>query len=148
MLALLVLSVRGMAPLKLSGKAVGAAIFVGLLSALITYTIQSRTVPEGKYNTFAQCLTEKNVVMYGSITCSYCAQQRAMFGSAFKYIKEIECDPRNPNPETELCVQKNIQGTPTWIEEDAEGKDIYRFPAGVIELEDLALVSGCSLPEK
>ncbi|MEK7555067.1 MAG: vitamin K epoxide reductase family protein [Patescibacteria group bacterium] len=148
MIALLVPAFRGMEYRKLSGKAVGMAVFVGLLLAFITYAIQSRTVPEGKYDTFAQCLTEKSFVVYGSATCSYCATQRAMFGSAFQFIKEIECNPRNPHPETQLCIDKNIEGTPTWIQEDASGKDVYRFPAGVVELDELSRVSGCALPEK
>ena len=146
MVAVVALSIRGMNPLKLSGRAVGAAVFIGLLSAFITYAIQSRTVPEGKYDTFAQCLTDRRVIMYGSITCSYCATQRAMFGSAFEYAREIECNPRNPNPQTQLCIDKNIEGTPTWIQEDENGNDVYRFPAGVVELEDLSRVSGCPLP--
>jgi hypothetical protein len=146
MIAILTLSIRGMETLKLSGKTVGTAILIGIFSAFVMYTVQSRTIPEGKYDSFAQCLTNKNFVMYGSITCSYCAVQRAMFGSAFEYINEIECHPRNPHPQTELCVAKDIKGTPTWIEEDESGKDIHRFPAGVVSLEELSRVSGCALP--
>lgn len=146
MVILLVLSLKGMDGMRLSKKAVWTAIVVGIFLAFITFAVQSRTVPEGKYNEFAQCLSDKGFIVYGSATCSYCATQRAMFGSAFKKITEIECNPRNPHPQTQLCVDKDIKGTPTWIQEDAEGKDVYRFPAGVVSLEELSRVSGCTLP--
>ncbi len=97
----------------------------------------------GEYDTFAQCLYDSGLRMYGSATCSFCAKQRALFGPSFRFIREIECDPRNPLPQTERCIAKNITGTPTWIKEDAGGNDVYRFPAGVVALEDLSTVSGC-----
>ncbi len=147
MIAVLALALRGMGSMKLTGKTVATAVFVGLFSAYIMYIVQARTIPDGKYDEFAQCLTDTGFVMYGSATCSYCAVQRAMFGNAFEKIEEIECHPRNPNPQTELCVEKNIEGTPTWIQEDESGADVHRFPAGVVSLEELSRVSGCALPE-
>jgi len=147
MVAILALAIWGMKPLKLSGKIVGMAVIIGLLSGFITYLIQSRTVPDGTYDEFAQCLTEKGFIMYGSVTCSYCAAQRAKFGSAFEYITEIECNPRNPNPQTQLCFDKKVEGTPTWIQEDESGEIVRRFPTGVVEFKELSRVSGCALPQ-
>ncbi len=120
-----------------------------ILAAGALYWVGSRTGPEeataGEYDTFAQCLANAGMIVYGSATCKFCAQQRMMFGSSYRFIKEIECDPRNPHPEAELCIQKNIKGTPTWMREDANKNELYRFEAGVQQFERLAEVSGCPL---
>lgn len=102
--------------------------------------------PIGVYDEFAQCLYDSGMRMYGSATCSFCARQRNLFGDSFEYVKEIECDPRNPNSEAERCIAKNISKTPTWVLEDVDGNDVYRFDAGVVSLEKLSEVSGCPLP--
>lgn len=126
---------------------VGALIAAMLLGGL-TYLMQkSGGVPPGTYDTFAQCLTENNLVMYGSQGCSFCAKQRAMFGDSFQYVTEIECDPRfeEHNPRPELCVRKNIEHTPTWILEDDEGNTLEAMEPGVLSLEELSELSGCKL---
>jgi hypothetical protein len=61
---------------------------------------------------FAKCLTAKGLTMYGAVWCPHCQDQKALFGDSFKYIKYVEC-PDN----TQLCIDKNIQGYPTWIME-------------------------------
>ncbi len=91
----------------------------------------------------AVCLSGKGVVMYGSITCSACRAQRKAFGDAFSHIKEIECNPHAPNTHAELCIEKNIQKTPTWIMEK-DGKETKRIE-GYQLLEDLASFAGCAM---
>ncbi len=123
-------------------------VLVLLFVAVGAYFFSARNFKEaiaGEYDTFAQCLYNSGMRMYGSVTCKFCAQQRAMFGDSFRFIREIECDPRNPLPQTELCISKKITATPTWIFEDANGKDVTRFSPGVQSLEKLSEVSGCPL---
>lgn len=103
------------------------------------------TVMAGEYDTFAQCLTESNLLMYGSVTCGVCKKQRKAFGNSFQFINEIECVPSNENAQTELCITKNISHTPTWILEDEDGNDVVRFDAGFQKLEELSEASGCPL---
>jgi uncharacterized membrane protein len=124
------------------------AIILALLFAGFTYLLQNRSIPKKEYNSFAQCLTENGYLMYGSVTCSFCARQRALFGNSFEYITEIECDPRNPNDEAERCISKEVERTPTWFIEDKNGNTIKRFEAGVISLEDLSKLSNCPLLEE
>lgn len=100
---------------------------------------------KGEYDTFAQCLYESGMRMYGSVTCSVCNRQRKAFGASFEHVHEVECDPRNPNSETERCIAKDITHTPTWILEDNEGNDITRLSSGFKNLETLSDVSGCEL---
>ena len=66
------------------------------------------------YANFAQCLTEKNITMYGTFECHFCAMQKEEFGSNFAYVNYVECDPDGPNSQAELCKQKEITGYPTW----------------------------------
>ena len=61
---------------------------------------------------FAKCLTEKGWAMYGAVWCSHCKAQKELFGSSFQYIKYVEC-PDN----TQLCLDKGINGFPTWLVE-------------------------------
>jgi uncharacterized membrane protein len=147
MVAIIGISIWALRPDTLSRSlAITAVIFAGVL-AFITYTMQTGAIPSGKYDTFAQCIYEKGFRMYGSATCVFCARQRALFGDSVEYIKEIECDPRNADNESERCITKNVERTPTWIIEDTEGNDIKRFEPGVLSLETLSVESGCVLPQ-
>ena len=40
---------------------------------------------------FAQCLTDKWVVLYGTTTCPYCQKQKELFGDSFKKINFVDC---------------------------------------------------------
>lgn len=100
---------------------------------------------DGEYDTFAQCLYDSGLRMYGSIKCSFCARQRSLFENSFEYIREIECDPRVEGNEAERCIGKDISHTPTWILEDEDGNDVFRFESGIQTLEKLSEVSGCPL---
>ncbi|OGE38146.1 hypothetical protein A3B45_05040 [Candidatus Daviesbacteria bacterium RIFCSPLOWO2_01_FULL_39_12] len=94
-------------------------------------------------NAFAQCLSEKGVKMYGSYICSACAAQKKGLGEAYQYIDYVECHPNGPNPQTDLCLKRNITKTPTWILEK-DGAVVKRLE-GFQSHEDLASFSGCKL---
>ncbi len=85
-------------------------------------------------DTFAQCLAEKKITMYGAAWCTHCQKEKAGFGSSFKYVPYVEC-PDN----TQLCLDKGINGYPTWITADGVK---YEGEQGV---EKLASITGCSL---
>jgi hypothetical protein len=92
----------------------------------------------GLYNTFAQCLTDKGAVMYGAAWCAHCKEQKAAFGESFNIIKYVEC-PDN----TQLCIDKGIQGYPTWLigtSTKLEGFDKNKT------MKELSDVTGCPLP--
>ena len=93
------------------------------------------------YDELAQCITAKGINMYGSFRCGFCAKQRALFGDSFQYINEIECHPQGKNAQTELCLEKKIEGTPTWILEP-NGTEIKRY-LGLRSIEELKEFSGC-----
>jgi len=91
----------------------------------------------------AQCLTEKGVNMYGSFRCGVCAQTRSMFGDAFEYVKEIECHPDGKNSQWQLCLDKSIKGTPTWVLEP-NGVEQKRYK-GFLNADELREFSGCQV---
>lgn len=120
---------------------VSIAIVAG---AYISYTYSRDSRPENLVSTdtsqslsldsFAQCLAEKKVTMYGAEWCSHCKKQKALFGSSFSYVPYVEC-PDN----IQMCLTKGIQGYPTWI-----GPDGVLY-VGEQKLSFLAEISGCSI---
>ncbi|MHA1852452.1 MAG: glutaredoxin family protein [Candidatus Heimdallarchaeaceae archaeon] len=86
-----------------------------------------------KLEVFAQCLSDKGIVMYGSKYCSHCENQKALFGDAFKYINYVEC---TENKQT--CIEKGIMYVPAWI---INGEKY----TGEMSLERLSELSGCEL---
>jgi uncharacterized membrane protein len=89
----------------------------------------------------AKCITEKGVNMYGSFRCGVCAKTRTMFGEAFEHINEIECHPQGENAQTELCLEKGIDKTPTWILEPNGVEKDRRI--GFMSVNELAVFAGC-----
>jgi len=89
----------------------------------------------GKYDSFAQCLTEKNVKMYGTDWCSYCQNQKKAFGSSFQYINYTDCDKYRQE-----CLDAGVEGYPTWI----INGDKY---SGEQTLYRLASLTNCSLEQ-
>jgi hypothetical protein len=90
------------------------------------------------YDSFAQCLTQKGVKMYGAFWCPHCSDQKALFGSSVQYIDYVECSNKDRS-QNELCVSLGIKVYPTW--EFADGKLIE----GNLEISQLAAFSQCAV---
>jgi glutaredoxin len=116
------LIVVGVAVVALAAIAIGYKAFTGMSVAT-----------GSNYDNFAKCLTEKGVVMYGSVTCPHCQNQKKVFGESFKYISYIECS-ENPTQ----CSENGVQFVPTW---SIDGK-LY---TGEKTIEELSSLSGCEL---
>ena len=87
-------------------------------------------------DSFAQCLAQKEVTMYGADWCPYCQNEKKLFGDSFRLVPYVEC-PADP----QRCLQVGIKGYPTWVFPD--GKKL----AGEQGLEKLSQESGCQLPQ-
>ncbi len=109
---------------------------------LIPVVIFSMLVPE-KQDTeeLTKCLTEKGVNLYSSFRCGHCRQQEELFGESFQYINMIECHPDAEETQYQLCLEKKISGTPTWIMEP-EGNELKRN-SGYMTVDELKEWSGC-----
>lgn len=81
----------------------------------------------------ASCLTENGAVMYGTLWCPHCNEQKKLFGSAFENIVFVDCDKN-----TNACMDANVRAYPTWIINDTQ----Y---TGTQQLYNLAKISGCEL---
>ncbi|MBI2138989.1 hypothetical protein HYU13_05335 [Candidatus Woesearchaeota archaeon] len=75
----------------------------------------------GKWDKFADCLTEKGMVMYGAIEwCSYTQKQAAMFGRSFKRL-----DYRDHSK------LPGIKKTPTWVFKGEWLEGVQSFERGL-----------------
>ncbi|OGM96884.1 MAG: hypothetical protein A3J46_03895 [Candidatus Yanofskybacteria bacterium RIFCSPHIGHO2_02_FULL_41_11] len=103
-------------------------------TAVIGIIIFDRKEVDADYDLFAQCLTEKGFTMYGAEWCPHCKNEKNAFGDSFKYVEYVEC-PDNPKE----CLEKGINGYPTWI--TGEGEKLE----GERGVEKLSEKSGCKL---
>jgi hypothetical protein len=113
-------------------------IIFAILVIFLFYRASTKSNEPGQYDAFAQCLTDKGVVMYGAYWCPHCAEQKRMFGNSFKFINYVECDPKGANANPVVCKEKNIESYPTWI----IANEKY---TGSQELGMLAAQTGCNL---
>lgn len=95
---------------------------------------QASPTPADKLESFAKCLTQKGLTMYGKDSCDFCQKQKELFGAAFQFINYVECSVNE-----EICSSKGIVGTPTW--EDLSGKRYL----GKQSLENLSQMANCPL---
>lgn len=111
-----------------------AAILVAVPSFLIWRNSVAKSNSE--LDAFAKCLAGKGVVMYGAEWCAYCNAEKLAFGNAFQYIPYIEC-PQNIG----LCLEKKINGYPTWIFSDGSRLE------GAQGIKKLSEKSGCGVSD-
>lgn len=83
----------------------------------------------------AKYMGSRGAVMFGSYKCPHCNDQKKMFGSAFEYIKYVECHPQGPDANPSLCLARGVQNFPTW---EING----RYYQGAMSLERLSALSG------
>lgn len=114
-----------------------ALLFVVAVVAFII--IESRK--PGKYDEFAQCLSDKGAKFYGAFWCSHCQNQKAMFGKAAKKLPYIECSSPDGQTQLPICKDAGVQGYPMWS--FADGTTIE----GEVKLDVLAEKTACVLPQ-
>ena len=106
-----------------------------VISTLIFSLTIAGCANKPRYDTFAQCLAEKDITMYGTEWCSHCKNQKAMFGKSFQYIDYVDCDKYSGE-----CAKAGVKGYPTWV------IDGQNYP-GEQQLYRLAQLSECELVE-
>jgi thiol-disulfide isomerase/thioredoxin len=125
-----------------------AKIFISVIFLLIIGTIvtvivrndQTTSTEPGKYDTFATCLKDAGATFYGAFWCPHCQAQKKAFGKSAKLLPYVECSTADGNGQTQICLDKNITGYPTW--EFADGSRL----SGEVPLEQLAEKTSCVLP--
>lgn|SRR3989344_625483 len=111
-------------------------VLAGFVAAGVTYFAQNAKTTTKDHTPFVEALNEKGVVYYKSVKCTNCKRQEALLGEAYTKLNQIECHPEGINPQVELCLEKKIDHTPTFIIE-ADGVEVKRV-VGLQSLEKLA----------
>ncbi len=84
----------------------------------------------------AKYLNDNGVVKYSAYWCPNCLNQSELFGKeAYKELNVVECARDGINSQTQLCIDKQIKGFPTW---EINGKLIL----GVLSLKELSKMTG------
>jgi len=97
-------------------------------------------ISPGRYDAFAQCLTEKGAKFYGAFWCPHCQAQKKMFGRSAKYLPYVECSTPSGKGQLPICKEKRIEGYPLW--EFADGERT----SGEVSFADLSRKTDCPLP--
>src|SRR3990167_442653 len=124
---------------KYSSKFKIPALFIIILISTFLFLIwaqQTKKNTVGALDSFAQCLAEKKITMYGADWCPHCQNEKNAFGDSFRFVPYVEC-PDNP----QQCLALEVNGYPTWIFPDG------RRLEGEQGLRKLSEASGCALPQ-
>ena len=85
---------------------------------------------------FAKYLNDYGVVKYSAYWCPNCLNQSELFGKqAYKELNVVECARDGINSQTQLCIDNEIKGFPTW---EINGKLFL----GVLSLNELSKLTG------
>ena len=85
---------------------------------------------------FAKYLNDNGVIKYSAYWCPNCLNQSELFGKqAYKELNVVECAKDGENSQTQLCIDKKIEGFPTW---EINGKLFL----GVLSLQELSNLTG------
>ncbi len=131
---------RSPRPRAITWGRASAGTIAAIAFLLIGYAASAPRAAESSYAAgLARHLAASGVKFYGTYWCPHCADQKALFGSAAALLPYVECDPRSPIGQPQVCARANIRAFPTW--------DIgSRRVEGVLSLEDLARLTGYPPP--
>lgn len=117
-------------------------LYAGILILLAGSFYAGRYYKNHKYDSFAKCLAGKQAKMFGLYWCPHCADQKQMFGDAFRYVPYVECavGPPGQGGLAPACQAAGVKLFPSWQFGTDPPKE------GVISLEELSAKTGCSLP--
>lgn len=119
---------------------IGVAILgVGLLATSKYLEVKNSQVAKGEYTEFAQCIQDSGATFFGAFWCPHCKEQKELFGDAVTLLPYVECSTPDKQNQTQVCIDENITGYPTWVLKDGERLK------GLIPLEALAEKTGCTL---
>lgn len=114
--------------------------FIILSGGMIGY-VQFAKQPVKNYDAFAQCLAEKEIKVYVSYTCIICQKTSEMFGSSYRFIEQVECNPKAQVNQADVCKEIGIYTTPTWIIH--KGDIPVEAHSGFLNIPALEAFSGC-----
>ena len=118
---------------KQSFKKIGMVSAVVVIVVIVAFTALRMCSGPGKYDEFAQCLSEEGVIMAGTDWCSVCKALKGLFGESFEHVYYMNCDLNE-----RWCMSNGVEHYPTWF----IGNTTH---TGKQSLSMLAELSGCVL---
>jgi len=115
-------------------------IWGGIALALVAAYVAAWYYTNHRYDGFAKCLAANHARMYGLYWCPHCAEQKEMFGKAFRYVPYVECAIQGSQELAPECKAAGVKLFPSW----QFGSN--RPTEGVFPLNELSDKTGCSLP--
>lgn len=116
-------------------------VYVGIVFLFAGAFFAGRYYKDHKYDSFARCLASKNAKMYGLYWCPHCADQKEMFGAAFRNVPYVECAIKDkPGELAPACKAAGVKLFPSWQFAGEQPRE------GVLSLEALSDKTGCRLP--
>jgi hypothetical protein len=112
-----------------------------VLALFAVVFLAGRYYRDHKYDSFAKCLATHQAKMYGLYWCPHCAEQKEMFGAAFRYVPYQECALKEkPGEMAPQCKAAGVKLFPSWQFGSNAPTE------GVFSLDELSDKTGCSLP--
>lgn len=93
------------------------------------------------YDSFATCIKDSGAIFYGAFWCPHCHNQKALFGTAERFLPYVECSNPDGKSQNETCNDAGVESYPTWVFPNGEKL------TGEISLETLAAKTSCLLPQ-
>ncbi len=113
------------------------AVIILVVAGLISLLVVQAKKP-GKYDTFAQCISDSGAKFYGAWWCPHCQATKAMFGKSAKLLPYVECSTPDSKP-IQQCTDLGIKGYPTW--KFADGSEL----SGERTMTELAEKTNCAI---
>ncbi len=110
-----------------------------LIGALVGFLVVQSKKP-GKYDAFAQCITDSGAKMYAAWWCPHCQAQKARFGKSAQLLPYIECQTKS-REQLQVCIDADIKSFPTWVFADGSRT------TGNLDFETLGEKTSCAAPE-
>lgn len=114
----------------------GLVVVILILLGGGVFLLSKNTVSNPEIDKFAQCVAATSLTMYGAYWCPHCQAQKKLFGDSFKYIPYVECTQQE-----KLCIEKKIDGYPTWIANDGN-----RY-SGELTFQKISEITSCPVPK-
>lgn len=120
-----------------------AAVLIVVIGLFYSSTLlKKRAATTADLAPFVACLKEKGAEFYGAFWCPHCQNQKDLFGAAADNLPYIECSTADGKSVLPVCVEKKIEGYPTWIFADGSRE------SGELSLARLAEKTSCELPQE
>ncbi len=117
---------------------ISIAIIVVIIGGAIAFATIHKNKP-GKYDALATCIKDSGTIFYGAWWCPHCQATKKLFGTSSKLLPYVECSTADGKNQTPICIEKKIEGYPTWVFPDGSKQ------SGEMSIADIAARANCPI---